>query len=157
MEDREKPPLLVRYASVTFFIVLAMGTFTWFCLTATDVVQQVFAKSDSVTFDKGVFYLLGAAIGSALLSAGGVYEGILGNVLTDRLTGFFTKAMIGAVALAFILPHVVHYALDNYLIDQGYEVCPEVSSQWLQVRTIVFVTNRDVCLVLEQEEELRLK
>ena len=155
MKEREKLSPIALYGGAFLIVAMAIGALILFFAMAIDTAQQVFTHRESITFNKNVFYLLGSGIGLALLSVGGIYQSILGNTVTNRLAGTFTKAILGAVALAFILPHVVHYALDNYLMDQGYEICPEVSNQWLKVRTIVFVANRDVCLALEREKKQR--
>lgn len=51
---------------------------------------------------------------------------------------------VACVALMFVLPHVVHYQLESYLVKAGYKVC-ESESRQLRSRTIEFHKAGQAC------------
>ena len=96
-------------------------------------------------FDKGSFYLLGVGLGMATLAFVVVYEFWFGRPLTEQLTKVCNRLAVLSIVLLLIVPQAVHYLTDNYLLNRGYSVCSEGSSQWLFVSEILYVDNGQAC------------
>ena len=153
MKDRDQPSTLLRYSAPTAFLAMTIGALAWFVFGAIDTAHQLLTDAEVVSFNKGVFYMLGVGIGLAVLSFVLVYEYWLGKPLTNTMTTVCTRIGIGSVAVIFLLPQIVHSQVENYVKDKGYEICPGASHQWLHSRTIVYVSNMGLCFELTQKNK----
>lgn len=153
MEGREKPSMVMRWSAPALFIAMTAGALFWFLLASIDVVGQVLAKPESLSFDKGAFYLLGVGVALAVLSFVLVHEFWFGKTLSGWLSRTLTNIAVAAVIAMVALPHATHYAVDSYLADRGYTICEGASRQWLHSRTIVFVETGAVCQQLVKERQ----
>ena len=143
IEDREKPSLAIRIFGPLIFLLSAIAALSFFFYNA--YIFSVDISSRIVQFDKGSFYMLGVGLGFLALTFAGIQETWLNKLLTNKQSSLFSKLAISGVVLTFTLPHVVHYVIDDYLINKGYSVCEEASHQWRFVRTIIYIHDSVEC------------
>jgi len=148
----QKPSALVLYGTLSMLIAIALTAFGFFFVRAIGLFDDLKVLPPSISFDKGAFYLFGVGLVLSVLTFAGIYESVMRKTLAPKLSGQFTKLVIGGVVVTLLLPHLVHYGVQSFLTSRGYEVCGGASHQWLHSRTIVYVRNQDVCdrLVLEK-------
>ena len=91
-----------------------------------------------ISIYKGRYYGFGAGIGSLLFFSGMVYIKVFNKELSHTMNQLLVRLLLGSVALAFILPQIIHYTAANYLEKHDYQVCKARSTQWLFVSTIVY-------------------
>lgn len=137
MEKGDSPSLIDRIGTPVLLLALGASATAWF-------IYRVFAlfsngSSPIVTFDKGSYYMLGVGVGLLTLAYMIIKEFWLRRPLTNEQSSFFSRIAVSGVILAFVFPHVAHFAVDKYLEKHGYAVCEEASHQWLFVRDIVYV------------------
>lgn len=137
MEKGDSPSSIDLIGTPLFLFALGSGAIVWF-------IYRVFSlfcngSSSIVTFDKGSYYMLGVGVGLLALAYMIIREFWLRRPLTNEQSSFFSRVAISGVILAFVFPHIAHYAVDKYLEDHGYTVCEEASHQWLFVRDIVYI------------------
>ena len=143
METTASPSWAIRFFGPVLFILGALAALSWFGYSTYTLVENLSSKS--VMFDKGSFYLLGVGLGMATLAFVVVYEFWFGRPLTEQLTKVCNRLALLSIVLLLIVPQAVHYLTDNYLLNRGYSVCSEGSSQWLFVSEILYVENGRVC------------
>jgi len=143
MEDRERPSLLIRIFGPLLFVFSAFGALLWFFYRAFHLILEMGAAV--VVFDKGSYYALGVGVGLMAIAFAGVQETWLKKTLTKRSASIISKLAITGVVLTFTVPHIVHYASNNYLENDGYSVCEEASHQWLFVRDILYIQSSVEC------------
>ena len=149
MEGIEKPTALMRLGSPVFFISLTLMLLYLFTAEAVSTTSQLLNQPESISFNKGAYYMLGAGLGAGALTIGIVASFWLGKMLSQKTVGILMKIAIGSIGLMFVLPHLVHYGVDRYLSNAGYEVCESASHQWLHSRTIVYVKSAEICAGLK--------
>jgi len=152
MEDNQKPSLLRQYIGILVFILMSIGAFYGFGYFAIDTVEQLISHSSSISFDKGAFYLLGVGIGLGALVIGMIIEVWKKQPPSDRVAKRVMRTAILGLAIMFLFPQLVHYAIADYLAARDYGICQEASHQWLQARTIVYTDNPETCLQLANEK-----
>ncbi len=91
-----------------------------------------------VIINKGVYYLLGIGIAMMALLIDGFNNGVLRRKLSLRLAKFINRSALSGMVVMLLLPALVHYPMAGALEKDGYVTCPDRSSQWLFVRTIVY-------------------
>lgn len=137
MEKGDAPSLIDRIGTPVFLLALGAGAIVWFIYRAFLLFYN--GASPIITFDKGSYYMLGVGVGLLALTYMIIKEFWLRRPLTNKQSSFFSRIAISGIVLAFVFPHVAHFAVDKYLEEHGYTVCEEASHQWLFVRDIVYV------------------
>lgn len=143
MKDRDPPSLAIRLLGPPLFIVGALATLFWFGSSAVDLLNNLGEKI--VKVDKGSFYLFGVGFGLAILSFVLVFELWYGKPLNKKLTRVCAQMSVASIVALLVLPQVLHFAVDKYLISRGFSVCEKASQQWLFVSEIVYVDAADGC------------
>jgi hypothetical protein len=141
----KKPSKLLLFGGLTLFGLMTIGGLGYFLFVAINMLGNLLSLPDHISFDKGAFYLPGVSIGLAALIYAGVYESCLEKTLTEKHTRQITKFAISGIIIMFLFPHLAHYLTDQFLQNKKYEICREVSRQWLHSRTIVYVRDAGVC------------
>ena len=98
-----------------------------------------------VLVNKGSYYLLGVGIGMLDLAFVVIWEQWLVKPLNKRITTIFSGFAIASIVLLLVLPHAIHYFVDNSLKAKNYSVCKEASHQWLFVEDIVYTKGTIEC------------
>lgn len=145
MEDRDKASLPVRIITPFVLILMATGSIVWFFANAYDTSTQLVSNAVIITFNKGIFYMLGVGMGLATLAFVLVQEYWLDKPLNTKLTKICTKLAITSVAVMLALPQLAHFVTNSHLTNKEYTVCESASHQWLLARRIVYTRNMDTC------------
>lgn len=148
MEEIEKPSVLMRVGSPIFFIGLTLASLYLFATEVISTTGQLLSQPESISFNKGAYYLLGVGLGVGALTIGTVTSFWFGKTLSQKTVKLLMKVAVGCIALMLIVPQFVHYEINRYLVNVGYDVCEPASHQWLHSRTIVYVKNAKVCTEL---------
>ena len=145
MENFSQPSALARFSALLVFSSLTLAAFAWFGWSAFRFCTQIVENASAIFFDKGALYMFGAGSGLAVLTFGGLYEGILRLPLTEKVAKRITNALIGSIIVMFVLPQIVHYPVERFLEGRGYKICDQASYQWFLYRRIVYVSTSEVC------------
>ena len=139
MNKEQKPSLLIRLLSVTFFCILTSTSLTWFFISVYKLQQQLTTNSPIVTFDKGSMYMLGGG------TVGGVLQGIFNIELTEKRESLFKKLMVLNLLLIFILPQLSHYLLNRYINKQHYSIRNKATYHWFLYSKYYYTNNQVTC------------
>ena len=139
------PSKTTLYGGLAFLIVFTVISLVYFFMELIDLSQAVTALPQVYYFNKGAFYLPGVVIGLSVLIFAIIYESVLRKLLTKKLASLLTRTGFGAVALMFILPHIVEYAVNRHFENNNYYLCNEASHQWLRSKTIAYTRDKAVC------------
>ena len=126
---------------VGFFFVLGIFVTGVFCFFAVDYYNAVRLQGEFITFEKGMFYFFGCGTGLIALSLGMLFGFIAKKHPSKsyaKLDKFFGVSVIISLILIFAIPQLVDSYSSKKLIQIGYRVCDEKSSQWLIFQTIVY-------------------
>lgn len=118
------------------------------------MIQQLQPLSYHFNYNKGIFYLPGVGLGSLVLIFVIIYESVLRKPLTQKIASRCTRIAIGSVVVIFVLPQLVGYGVDEYFSRIEYQVCDEVSHQWLHSQTIVYARDQSVCVELAAKNNI---
>ncbi|MAZ86038.1 MAG: hypothetical protein CL693_00120 [Cellvibrionaceae bacterium] len=143
MTKGDVPSSLDRFGTPLFLFLLGAGALVWFIYRVFTLFSN--GSSPVITFDKGSYYMLGVGVGLLALSYMIIREYWLRRPLSNKRSTFFSRVAISGVILAFLFPHVAHFAADRYLEEHGYSICEEGSHQWLFFRDIVYVQSSIEC------------
>jgi len=141
---------LIQHIGVVWFALMAIGALAWFLLIAIETSKQLIATPESISFEKGVFYLLGVGISLGALLAFMLIEVIKKKPPTDHVSKKIGRVALLGVVLMLLLPHAVQYGIENYLEPKGYGICDSASYQWLHHRIIVYTNNAETCIQLSK-------
>lgn len=97
---------------IAFISMVFLCTY-WFIESALETIDGVSNGLDKIVFDKGAFYLLGAAIGLVDLIWIMTYQGILKKALDSKVTLIFSRVAAVSLVVAFSLPVVCLYSLSR--------------------------------------------
>jgi hypothetical protein len=145
MDDRDRPSTIVRLTAPLVVVAMSIGSFVWFFINLYGTINSLLLKLEIINFNKGVFYMLGVALGLAILAFVLVQEYWFDKPITDKMAKVYTKIAVFSVVVMFLLPQVIHFGLDKYLTGKGYVVCGSASHQWLLARRIGYVKNMQIC------------
>lgn len=154
MNDGQRPSLLARILSVSFFSILTLAALTWFFISITELISKFRLGDPVVGFDKGSMYMLGCGLGLLLLSIGGVMQGILGLELTRKMEALFTRGIVISLLLMFAFPQLTHYLVDEYAHKQHYSICSDVTYRWLLYGKFYYTESKIACDKLVNEKEI---
>lgn len=157
MGESATPSLKTKIISLTFFVILAAGSFLWFGISIVSLYHQLHFQEAIVAFDKGAIYMLGVGVGLLLLIGGGVLQGFLGREPGAAAEKIFKWGMVFSLTLTIALPQLVHYWVDHSAKTQKYEVCGEAGYQWLMYRKIYYADSRDSCSRLVKDKATKIR
>ncbi len=146
MDSNSVPSAWFRIWVPSFFLVMALLAFCFFVSELITLINYLTSLNEVIVFAKGPYYALGAGVGLGIFALFSVCEMWFGKIIQGKVANCLFKVVMIAVLCMFIFPHIVHFSLEQYLTDKGYEVCEEASHQWLHSRTIVYSIDRDTCL-----------
>jgi len=144
VNDVNRPSRTLQYSVIVFFLVFTIGSLISFGYSAFFLAQDLMKESESISFNKGAFYILGVGLASGLLTYALVLEVAKGSV-SERFNKRATRIGLAALALIFVLPQLAHYAISGYANNIGYGVCSGASYQWLHARRIVYADSPETC------------
>ena len=150
MNGIHKPSRTLQYSVIFFFFVFSLLSLTSFGYSAFFLARDLLAGSTIISFNKGSFYMLGVGIASAFLTYALLLE-VAKGFISKRFNKRTTRIGLTALALIFLIPQLVHYAIGGYADNLGYEVCSGASYQWLHARTIVYTNSPETCLGIVDE------
>ena len=156
MKNPDEPSALIRFAGFLLFLTLSICALLWFVWASFSLVEQITKDTSFVIYDNSGFYMLGVSIGLFALTYGILHEVILKLPLTDKVTKRITRAALAGIGLMIILPQIIHYAVEDYMENNGYMICAQASSSWLMYKHIAYVSNAETCIDLMFEREKRL-
>ena len=135
----ESEPSKLTITSILFVIAL-FGIFSLIYPTYVfiDLLRAVSRAPSVITMDKGVFYLFGVGVMLLALIPDGVYHKILGNEISSQVQKWVSRTAISGLIIMVLLPHLIHYPMENVLQNNNYVECKKQSKQWLLFRTIVY-------------------
>ncbi|GAB3093702.1 hypothetical protein G8770_22620 [Aestuariicella hydrocarbonica] len=152
MQTEQQSSPMARFLSVSFFLVLTIASLAWFFLSITNLISQIRLDAPIIGFDKGSVYMLGIGLGLLVLTAGGIIQGILGKSLTPAKESLFKKGIGASLVVAFLLPHVVHYAVTKYTDEKDYRICDGANYHWFLYSKFYFTNNETSCDALIREK-----
>lgn len=137
VRDRHTSKPLAALILFVFFLISAVCL--WLPVSAFWSMMSEFQNHQPiVNINKGVYYLFGVGIAFLALLVDGVNNAILRRKISQKLAKYISRIALGGMAVMVLLPALVHYPVADSLERVGYAICPEQSSQWLFVRTIVY-------------------
>lgn len=145
MESQIQPSLLNRIITPILFVLGGFSALYWFISSIYLLSISIGYTDDIVLVNKGSFYLLGVGIGMLGLAFIVIWEQWLVKPLNKRITTIFSSLAIASITLLLVLPHAIHYLVDDYLIAKDYSVCEKASHQWLFVQDIVYIKDTMEC------------
>ena len=154
MSDAGLSTRFQQYASIFFFFVLAIGGLFFFGYNAFSLIRELVEESQVIFFNKGSVYFFGGALGLAVMTYWLVRNAV-GSPMPESQNHIISYILIGTLILMFVLPHIAHYMIDDYLENKGYQICEEASYQWMYYREIVFTASQEVCAETVAEAERR--
>jgi hypothetical protein len=130
---------LVLFAVLTFF---ALGYFGYSFIT---MLETLLTTADAVTLNKGAFYCLGAAMMGFMLLYFGVrkLQGKPVSTLQNKRASQFFYISLGVTIL---LPQLLHFPTQSYLLAKGYAECALQSRQWMHDKVMVFTATPEHCI-----------
>lgn len=155
MNDEQQASLLVRILSLVFFILLTLGAFTWFAISAVGLISDLRMESPVIGFDKGSMYTLGCGLGLLSITIGGVLQGILKLDLTPKQISLFSRSIVASLILMIIVPQMAHYAVHKFAKNKNYSICENASYRWLIYTKIYYTKNIEACDELVKIKELK--
>ena len=66
--------------------------------------------------------------------------------LTAKITGWFSRIAAVGILTAFILPVVSHMVIEEFVFNNGYELCTEETHTWFYLSEIVYLKSDSACL-----------
>lgn len=130
----------------TIVLMLFFAGMVWsiyaFMSALLDATLAISAGAERIVFDKGAFYLLGAASGLADLLFIMVYQGVLKKELSARVTKWFSRVAVLSILVAVILPTASHLTISRIVENKGYEVSAQESNSWLYLSEIVYTRSK---------------
>ena len=156
VENNQEPSILFKYSFLVFFVFMTFGALFWFSFCTIGLIKQIYSQNPSIIFDKGSFYLLGVSVALGSLLYNMVYEGLMKKELTAIIAKRITRAALAGIGLMIILPQIIHYAVEDYMENNGYMICAQASSSWLMYKHIAYVSNAETCIDLIFEKEKKL-
>jgi len=131
--------VMIAFISMVFLCIF------WFIESALETIDGVSNGLDKIVFDKGAFYLLGAAIGLVDLIWIMTYQGILKKALNSKVTIIFSRVAAASLVVAFTLPVVCHLFIEQTVFNMDYEECTAESNTWLYLSEIVYTNDKEAC------------
>lgn len=136
----------LQLLGVVVFGSLSLVAVSVFLAGLISLSDTLVTSASVVTFNSGVFKLLGVALGLGALA---VYTGIqwgFKRIPSGRVTKLATGTMVGGLILLFLLPHAVHIPLERHLFNRGYKLCEPKSRSSFSYKTVVYTIDVPVCL-----------
>lgn len=152
MSADDKPSILVRVSSLSFFVILAFGSLLWFSFSLIKLIYELLEIPVVISFDKGSMYMLGGGVAAILFSIGGVVQGVLEKKMSPKLESCLSKAIITSLVFMFGFPHISHYAVSSFLKSRNYLHCDEAGYGWLLYRKIYYTRDGAVCAELVKKD-----
>jgi len=145
MGSDNNPNAVLRYSTMAIFLMLGLLAFWAFASNAVEIFLQTKSLSASISFNRGSLRLLGVSIVLLALTTYMALEIFGGKPPTDKTSTLVSRSAIGGLILLFLLPHLVHYPLENFLFKHGYKICELKSHRWLAYQKIVYVSRAEEC------------
>ena len=155
MNEGQSSSLLVRILYAALFLVLTLGSFAWFFISAVGLISQFRIENPVVAFDKGSMYMLGCGLVLLSLTIGGMMQGIFGLELTPKNETLFSRGMVVGLILMFAFPHMTHYLVDRYAHKKHYSVCDDATYRWRLYSKFYYTESKTACEKLVSEKEIR--
>lgn len=111
------------------FGVIVLLALLWFLVDFSLFITQFYLDENIVQFNKGTMYMLGVGFGLLLFNGLMFIQGVFKKELTSKSEHFFTKGMVFSVILTFIFPHITHFFVNKYAVNNNYSVCDSASSR----------------------------
>ncbi len=108
-------------------------------------IKSIKTLPDSIAFNKGAYYLLGAGITVGIFCYILMLDFWLKKKTSRKMVKVMLRAAIAGIIVSVILPQVVYLGCDRYLRELGYGVCEEASHRWLHSVTLVYTKSSGVC------------
>jgi magnesium-transporting ATPase (P-type) len=141
--------------------------FGFLCLTAAVIFSGIVSfysayelyigltsHADSVTFNKGAMTMLGLCLMFSCLLLGYVWQGVLHKDVSKKAGLFVLRVMLAGLAIAFVLPIVIHIFVDTKMEKENYVVCDGVSYLRFHYKRYVYTKNNDICSELVRQKEI---
>ena len=141
INTEEKPiSMTSAYAILLVFLLLGIVFVIVPINFFIDMLGEINAQAQFVYFYKGAYYLFGGGLVLLLIVLGLAIPKIVNKSMSPGFGKIYITAFIGSFVLVFILPNIIYYIVDDYLLENKYLVCEEKSTQWLHNKTIVYST-----------------
>ena len=155
MNEGQSSSLLVRILYAALFLVLTLGSFAWFFISAVGLISQFRIENPVVGFDKGSMYMLGCGLVLLSLTIGGMMQGIFGLELTPKKATLFSRGIVVGLILTFAFPHMTHYVVDIYAYKKHYSVCDDATRRRRLYSKFYYTESKAACEKLVSEKEIR--
>ena len=140
MDITAAPKPSIWYILCITFIFSAIGIVALYYAVNVLIIltTEISNLNELITIDKGAYYLFGVSFIFIIFVIGLIHTRIFNKKISDSIDKLYTRLLIGALALTFIIPQIIHFSAAYYLENEDYQVCEEKSTQWLHVVTIVY-------------------
>lgn len=135
----------VQLLGVVIFGGISLVALGVFFTGVASLFNALFESASVITFNSGIFKLLGVAIGLGALAIYTAIQWRLKRIPSNKVTKLITGSMVVGVALLFLLPHFVHIPLERHLFNRGYKLCEPKSRNNFSYKTVVYVNNVPIC------------
>jgi len=154
VDDSNTPSLLTRLSGFSFFTLLTIACFTWFIWSTFNLISQIQNGSSVITFDKGSMYMLGAGIGLAILTLGGLYQGVMRLKFSPKQEMVIRNGVVSSIIVIFVFPQVAHYSVSEIMKERNYYRCEKMSYRWLLYKKLIYTDNFRTCESLVREKQI---
>ena len=138
MDSNNLKEVAYKVVVMIVFILMVLFCIYSFSISVFETTHGILSNSEKIIFDKGAFYLLGAAIGLIDLIWIMVYQGVLKKALTNKAAQIFSRIAASSLVIAFALPVVSHLIIEQAVLEMNYEVCTSESNTWFYLSEIVY-------------------
>lgn len=157
MGEEEKASMPMRILSLLLFVFFTFVAFFLFTNSTLSLISALHVETSVIDFDKGAMYLFGCGIFCLAVTIVGIKKGILGFDLTPKQNDFLAHTMMASLLLAMLLPHIVHYSVDDYLKKRNYALCREATDRWMTDVKLYYTSSDEACNQLVNEKQYKHK
>ncbi|GAB1257507.1 hypothetical protein [Aurantivibrio plasticivorans] len=144
MQDQEYSAV-AKWSMVVLFAGILLLTTVWGFTAIQTILSAVFQNTPVMTFDKSGFYMPGFAISSIGFLVALLYQPITKSQPSKRANNVIGTLLIAGIAIAFVLPYIVHSQVAQYAANNRYIECKAASHQWVFYHRIVYTIDGIAC------------
>ena len=137
-ESAEKSSKSAIIITAISFAILGQGSLYVAIDNTLSLISGALHLPDTIDFNKGSLYLWGVSFVLLFFVAGIIYTNFFKQNISNNLNKRLSQLVIILLIFTFLLPQIVDYTTDSYLVEKGYKICESQSKQWLHVKTIVY-------------------
>ncbi len=133
-----KPSIWYISGITVIFSTIGIVTLYYVVNVLITLTTEISSLNELIAIDKGAYYLFGVGLIFIIFATGLIHTRIFKKEISNSNDKLYAYLLIGALALTFIIPQIIHFSAANHLENEGYQVCEEKSTRWLHVVTIVY-------------------